>query len=355
MPDSALCRGQQGRAVIARILRNAVVVVTGASSGIGRATALAFAHEGARLVLAARSDDALLDVVRDCERLGGSALAVHTDTTDPAAMRHLATRAASFGDGRIDIWINNAGIASFGRFLDVPADAHDQVIRVNLIGYLHGAHAALPYFERQGQGVLINVVSMAAWAPTPLAASYSASKFGNRGLSETLRVELAGSGKQIHVCDLYPAFVDTPMLEHTANFEGIQINAVPPVVPVDRVAARIVSIARRPRPTSMIGVAVPLATSFHALLPGLFRRAVGTSARLYLALAPAAPKTGAGLYAASPGAHGATGNLLPSRSRMPRATGAALAAGAALGLGGLAAWRLLRARSPHPAGPPDAA
>lgn len=276
-------------------------------------------------MLAARSIENLKEVIGECEAAGSRAVAVPTDTTDLLEVQALAKRAADFGDGRVDVWVNNAGVAAFGLFLDVPVEAHEQVIRTNLLGYLYGAHAVLPIFRRQGSGVLINVVSMAAFAPTPLASSYRASKAGNRGLFETLRTEFAGTGEDIHVCDLYPAFVDTPMLEHTANYEGKQINPVPPVIAVDKVANKIVSVARRPRAFTPMGAAFPVATFFHAALPGLFRWSVGKSARTYLALVRDVPKTDAGLHKASPGSHGTRGGL---RSPKARAFGAALAVGA---------------------------
>ena len=138
------------------------VVITGASSGIGRATALAFAEGGASLTLASRRGGKLAEVARACERRGGRAQYVETDVTDPAAMRALAA-AAVRRYGRIDTWVNNAGVGVVGRFTDTPVEAHDQVIRTNLMGYLHGAHAALPHFLRRRRGVLINVVSFGAF------------------------------------------------------------------------------------------------------------------------------------------------------------------------------------------------
>ncbi|GGF24569.1 SDR family NAD(P)-dependent oxidoreductase [Hymenobacter cavernae] len=163
-------------------LQDAVVVITGATSGIGRATALTFARKGATLVLAARRADVLAEVVAECENFGGRALAVPTDTTDAGAVRYLAEAAHEFGEGRIDIWINNAGSGAVGRFEEVPLAAHEQVLHLNLFGYLYGAHAVLPYFRQQGRGTLLNVVSLGAWLPEPYTASYSASKYGLRGL-----------------------------------------------------------------------------------------------------------------------------------------------------------------------------
>src|SRR5690606_32663764 len=116
---------------------------------------------------------------------------------------------ADFGAGRIDVWVNNAGTGAVGLFEDTPIDAHDQVLRVNLMGYLHGAHAVLPHFKRQGEGVLVNLLSLGAWAPTPYAVSYTASKYGLRGYSEALRAELH-DWPGIRVCDIFPSVVDTP-------------------------------------------------------------------------------------------------------------------------------------------------
>lgn len=298
------------------------VVITGASSGIGRAAAHAFSHKHARLVLAARGGDELDAVVRECTQRGGVASAVPTDTGDPQAVATLVEQARVAGGGRIDIWVNNAGIAVFGRFLEVPVDAHEQVIRTNLLGYLYAAHAVLPIFRAQGGGVLINVVSMAAFAATPLASSYSASKAGNRGLFEALRTEFAGLDPSVHICDLYPAFVDTPMLEHTANYEGKRITPVPPVIAVERVARKIVSIARRPRAVTSLGAAFPVATGLHAILPAVFRWSVGRAARTYLDLAPAAGKTEAGLRGNTPGSYRTEGGLRSPATRVAAVVGA---------------------------------
>src|SRR5688500_15701818 len=136
-------------------MRDLVVVITGGSSGVGRATAHAFARRGAQLVLAARSAGPLEDTARECVRLGGEAIAVAADVADPDAMRRLARAAVERFDG-IDVWINNAGLGVVGRFDEVPIEAHRRVIETNLLGYLHGAHAVLPQFIEQGAGVQIN-------------------------------------------------------------------------------------------------------------------------------------------------------------------------------------------------------
>ena len=170
-----------------RRLQGQLVVITGASSGIGRATAKAFACQGARLVLAARDEQALFEVLDECTECGTDALVVVTDVTRSEQVEALAVRAAEFGHGRIDIWINNAGVGAVGSFDQTPLPAHEQVIQTDLLGYLRGAHAALPYFKAQGRGILINTLSVGSWVAQPYAAAYSASKFGLRGLTEALR------------------------------------------------------------------------------------------------------------------------------------------------------------------------
>ena len=245
-------------------LQLANVVITGASSGIGRATARAFAAAGAHLTLAARRGPALEELARVCETHGVRALALPTDVTDARAVQELARRAAEHGEGRIDIWINNAGVGAVGEFDAIPIETHDRVIQTNLLGYFHGAHAALPYFKRQKYGILINTISLGAWAPAPYAVAYSASKFGLRGYAEALRAELR-AWPEIHVCDVYPAFIDTPGFQHGANYIGREIKPAQPVYDAQKVAQAMVSLATRPRISTTVGATAQIARLVHAV------------------------------------------------------------------------------------------
>ncbi|MBC7826590.1 MAG: SDR family NAD(P)-dependent oxidoreductase, partial [Chitinophagaceae bacterium] len=163
-----------------------VIVITGASSGTGRAIATKLASKQPILVLAARRQAALEEVAAECRESGAIVQIVVTDTRNANDVQHLAKFASEI-TGSIDVWINNAGVLAAGAFEDVPPAVNEQVILTNLIGYINGAHEVLPYFKIQGYGILFNNISVGGWFPTPYAAAYSASKFGLRGYSESLK------------------------------------------------------------------------------------------------------------------------------------------------------------------------
>ena len=243
-----------------------VVVITGASSGIGRATALAFAERGHHVVLAARDEGTLQPIADECEAAGGRALVVPTDVTDAAAVRALANHAiAHFG--HVDVWFNNVGVGAVGLFDETPIEAHRRVVESNLLGHMHGAHAILPHFRAEGRGTLINLISLGGWVPSPEATAYSATKFGLRGFSEALRAELSVT-PDIHVCEIYPTFVDTPGINHGANYTGRRLKPPPPLLDPRRIASVVLSLTTRPRPKVYVGAPSWPGIVAQALAPG---------------------------------------------------------------------------------------
>lgn len=271
-----------------------VVVITGASSGVGRATALEFARHGARLVLVSRRQAVLDDVAAECAAAGGEAFGVVADVGDAEALERVVERAVE-RFGRIDVWISNAGTGAIGEFDGTPLAAHERVIRTNLLGCMNGAHAVLPQFKRQGRGILINTLSVGAFVPAPYAAAYSASKFGLRGFSESLRGELHRF-PAIHVCDVFPGFLDTPGLRHGANYLQRRVDPSGPLHDPREVARAMVGLALAPRPVVTIGAEVTAARAAHAVAPGLLThllaRAIWRGARS----APAVPRSNGTLF-----------------------------------------------------------
>jgi short-subunit dehydrogenase len=257
-----------------------VIVVTGASSGAGRAIATTLAKKQAVLVLAARREAALEDVAEECRELGATVHVVVTDMRNANEVRHLAEAAAAI-QGTIDVWINNAGVLAAGALEDIPAAVNEQVILTNLVGYINGAHEVLPYFKRQGYGILFNNISVGGWFPTPYAAAYTASKFGLRGFSEALKGELS-QHKNIHVVDLYPGFLDTPGIQHAANFTGKVIQPAPPVYEPLRLGEAIVKLITSPQSRKTIGAASGFLRLSYALFPKLSRNLTAQTIRTYL-------------------------------------------------------------------------
>jgi short-subunit dehydrogenase len=306
------------------------VVITGASSGIGHATSVAFAQDGADLVLAARGRDGLERVAATCRAAGAEVLVHPVDVTDASAVSSLAG-AAIKRFGAIDVWANLVGVGAVGRFDSVPIEAHRRVVEANLIGHMNGAHAAIGHFRERRRGTLINMISVGGFAAAPYATAYVASKFGLRGFSEALRGELTAL-PDVHVCDVYPTFVDTPGMVHGANYTGRTLKPPPPLVDPHTVAERIVALAHAPRATTLVGsVALP-ARLAHALAPDLVAAVAGRAIEAALSRADPAPITSGNLFEPSKG-HAIEGGFRAGPSRA-----VALGSVGALGLLALAWW-----------------
>ncbi len=243
-----------------------VIVITGASSGIGLATAKLAAQKGARVVLSARDEDALREAVEEIEAEGGEAVYVVTDVSDPDAVRELADDVVE-RFGHFDTWVNNAGVSIYGRIEQVPLDEARRLFDVNYWGVVHGSQAAFEHLKDRG-GAIINLGSAAAERAIPLQGHYSASKHAIKGFTEALRVELEKDGYPIAVTLVKPGSINTPYPEHAKNYMDEEPTLPPPVYSPDVVARAILTCAEKPKREITIGAGGRLIEAMDEM-PGL--------------------------------------------------------------------------------------
>lgn len=246
MRDQAESRRNRllGRRWRPRPLRDQVMVITGASSGIGRAAADLAASRGATVVMAARDTDALELAAGAIRARGGHALAVECDVSRPEQIEALAMRALEHYGG-IDTWVNNAGVSIYGRLDEVPIEDQRALFDVNYWGLVAGSLTAARVLAENG-GVIINIGSVASDRAIPLQGAYSASKHAVKAFTDTLRMEIDEAGLPIAVSLVKPASVDTPFFEHARTYMDADPRPAPPVYAASEVARAIVRCAERP-------------------------------------------------------------------------------------------------------------
>lgn len=235
-----------------RAMPDQVVVVTGASSGIGRQSALLLAERGASLVLAARNEEALHTLSDEVTRLGGTAQVCVTDVTDWDQVRRLAVTATD-RFGRIDTWVNCAAVAAYGRVHELSAQELVRTIQVTLLGQVYGMRAAVEQMRRQGHGAIVNVGSALSVQAVPLQAAYVAAKHGVLGFAEALRMELADEGSPVTVSTLLPSSINTPLFQHARSKLGVLPQPIPPVYQPRVAAEAVLHAIAYPQPQVVVG------------------------------------------------------------------------------------------------------
>jgi NADP-dependent 3-hydroxy acid dehydrogenase YdfG len=229
-----------------------IVVITGASSGIGRATALSFAQKGAKVVATARDEDGLQSLVEEIQSTGGDAMYKVCDVADFSQINELA-QAAVERYGRIDTWVNNAAVLLFATFEDTTLEEFRRLIDVNLMGQVNGCKAALPYLRKAEGGALICVTSVESQISMPLHSAYAASKHGVGAFLDALRIELMSEGAPISVTNIMPASINTPLFNNARTKMGVKGQGAPPIYQPQLVADAILYAAETPVRDLIVG------------------------------------------------------------------------------------------------------
>jgi len=287
-----------------------VVVVTGASSGIGRATAILLSHQGAHVVLAARSEAALLEAQQECAE--GSTLVVPTDVARPRDVDSLIDATVE-RYGQVDAVVHSAAVLAYGRFEDVPPEVFDASIAVTLLGTATVARAALRQFSRQGGGSLVVVGSLLGKIAVPYMSSYVTAKWGVHGLVRCLQIETR-LNPDVHVSLVWPGGVDTPVYTQAGTYVGRHGRPPPPVVSPERVARAIIRRIERPARETSVGPGNPVSVLGFRLLPGVFDLLVSPLMRFAGLSADHADPTSGNVLEPQPSGeatHGQWGGSLP--------------------------------------------
>jgi NAD(P)-dependent dehydrogenase (short-subunit alcohol dehydrogenase family) len=254
-----------------------VVVVVGASSGIGRETALQFAKRNAKVVVAARTESALASLVDEIMLLGGEAIAVTADVAVLEQVQNIADKAIE-RFGRIDTWVHAAATAIIAPFELVTPAEFKRVIDVNLMGAVYGAMVAMPQLRLTGRGAFIAISSVEARRSMPLQTSYSASKHGLEGFLDALRAELRHEGFPISITNILPSVINTPFYNKARTKLGVKPTGVPPYYQPHIVADAILHAAEYPTRDTIVGDVGRVIDLLQKLAPDLVDTLVGAIA-----------------------------------------------------------------------------
>jgi short-subunit dehydrogenase len=263
-----------------RPLAEQVVVITGASQGIGRETALQLAKHGASVVLAARNEEALQELATQVERIGGTPEVVVTDVADADQVERLADRAVE-RFGRIDTWVNNAAVSIYASVDELEPEEMERLVRVNLMGQMFGCRAAVSRMRAKGGGTIVNVGSALSERAVPLQSAYVASKHGVAGFSEALRLEMMEGETGIDVVLILPSSMNTPLFNFARSKLGVQPMPVPPVYEPRVVAEAILHAAEHGGRDVVVGGWGKLLTVAQWLSPSLLDRYMLQGARAW--------------------------------------------------------------------------
>ena len=285
-----------------------VVVVTGASAGVGRATAVAFAREGARLGLLARGADGLEGAKADVEAAGGTAVAVPTDVADPAAVERAADEVER-RLGPIDVWINNAMATIFSPFLEIDPDEYRRATDVVYLGYVWGTRAAIRRMVPRDHGVVVQVGSALAYRAIPLQSPYCGAKHAIQGFTESLRCELIHEHSNVHLTTVQLPALNTPQFDWGRNRMPRAAQPVPPIYQPEVAADAIVWAARQRRREVYVGGTTVLAVLGDKVAPGLGDVYLGRTGYRSQQAGEAARSGSDNLFEPVPGDRGAHGRF----------------------------------------------
>jgi NAD(P)-dependent dehydrogenase (short-subunit alcohol dehydrogenase family) len=319
-----------------RISSGNVVVITGASAGVGRATARAFAARGASVGLIARGTDGLEAARAEVEALGGKALVLPLDVADAAAVDAAAERVEETL-GPIDVWVNNAMVSVFAPIIETTAEEFRRVTEVTYLGYVHGTIAALKRMGSRDRGTIVQVGSALAYRAIPLQAAYCAAKHAISGFTESLRSELLHDQSRIHVTEVHLPAVNTPQFDWSrAKLPG-QPQPVPPIFQPEMAAGAIVWAAEHRRRELWVGWPTMKAIVVDKLIPGLADRYLARYGYDSQQTAePIQPDRRDNLFEPLPGDHGAHGRFDELAKPTSPALWLAQNRGALLGVAGAA-------------------